>query len=155
MEYTIGKLYGSMHYLHVPANVADGFLANGHKRLVCTINGAVTFHCALQPKKELGHFVYLNKKIMKQLGLQEGATVEATFVEDTSTYQFDMPESLKEVLDTDPEADKIFHALTPGNQRGLIHLVGAVKSVDKQIERALKIATSLKAGITSPRHVLK
>jgi uncharacterized protein YdeI (YjbR/CyaY-like superfamily) len=66
-----------------------------------------------------------------------------------------MPEELKEVLDTDDEANKIFHTLTAGNQRGLIYLLSLVKSSDKKIERALKIAERIKLGITSPRLILK
>jgi uncharacterized protein YdeI (YjbR/CyaY-like superfamily) len=58
-------------------------------------------------------------------------------------------------LDTDDEANKIFHALTAGNQRGLIYLLSLVKSSDKKIERALKIAERIKQGITSPRLILK
>ena len=41
------------------------------------------------------------------------------------------PEELKEVLDTDPEADSIFNGLTEGNHRSLIYLVTQVKSSDK------------------------
>jgi uncharacterized protein YdeI (YjbR/CyaY-like superfamily) len=66
-----------------------------------------------------------------------------------------MPEELSEVLATDPEASRIFHALTEGNQRGLIFLVTQVKSTDKRIERSLRIADQVKHGVTSPRLILK
>jgi uncharacterized protein YdeI (YjbR/CyaY-like superfamily) len=62
---------------------------------------------------------------------------------------------LSEVLDTDPKANEVFHSLTEGNQRGLMYLVTQVKSSEKRIERALKIAEKIKAGITSPRNILK
>jgi len=65
-----------------------------------------------------------------------------------------MPEELKEILETDPEASEIFHSLTSGNQRGLLYLVAQVKTSDKKIERALKIADRIKIGITSPRLVM-
>jgi uncharacterized protein YdeI (YjbR/CyaY-like superfamily) len=60
-----------------------------------------------------------------------------------------------EVLASDPEADRVFHSLTEGNQRGLMYLVTQVKSSDKRIDRALKIADKIKQGITSPRVILK
>ena len=49
----------------------------------------------------------------------------------------------------------IFHALTEGNQRGVIYLVTQVKSSKKKVERALKISEKLKQGVTSARLILK
>jgi uncharacterized protein YdeI (YjbR/CyaY-like superfamily) len=66
-----------------------------------------------------------------------------------------MPEELREVLDTDPEAGRVFDSLTEGNKRGLMYLVSQVKSSDKRIERSFIIAAKLKRGITSPREILK
>jgi uncharacterized protein YdeI (YjbR/CyaY-like superfamily) len=81
--------------------------------------------------------------------------VSATFKPDDTEYQFPVPEELAEVLATDPDADKIFQHLTPGNQRGLMHLVNMVKSPDKRVERALLIAKRIKEGITAPARVMK
>lgn len=66
-----------------------------------------------------------------------------------------MPEEFTEVFATDAAAEKIFKNLTPGNKRGLIALVNMVKSSDKKIERALKIADKLKMGITAPAQIMK
>ncbi len=87
--------------------------------------------------------------------MRNGSKVTASFSIDDTTYQFDMPEELNEVLETDPHAKEIFHALTKGNQRGLIYLVSQVKSTGKKIERALKIVSQMKKGITSPKLILK
>jgi uncharacterized protein YdeI (YjbR/CyaY-like superfamily) len=119
------------------------------------LNDDVEFHCAILPKKEGGHFVNIGSMICKKLNIAEGTTVTATFRVDDTAYQFDMPEAFRAVLSTDPEADNLFHALTPGNQRGLIYLVAQVKSPEKSVERALKIAERLKMGITSPKTILK
>ncbi len=106
-------------------------------------------------KKEGGYFINIGSTICKKLNLSEGSKITASFSIDKTEYQFEMPEELKEVLNTDFEADKIFHSLTEGNQRGLIYLISQVKSSDKKIERALKIVEKLKNGITSPRVILK
>jgi uncharacterized protein YdeI (YjbR/CyaY-like superfamily) len=103
-------------------------------------------HYILLDKKHLQHYRSLKTK---------GSRVTATFSEDDSAYQFEVPEEFQEVLSSDPEAEKIFHSLTMGNQRGLIYLVTQVKSVDKRIERSLKIADRIKHGMTSPKTVLK
>lgn len=154
-EYILEKFDSGMHYMMLDKQTVDAFSKNGNKRILCTINDQVEFHCAIMPKKEGGHFINIGSTICKKLKIKEGSKVNAVFLVDNSEYQFEMPEELKEVLNTDPEADKIFHSLTAGNQRGLIYLVTQVKSSDKKIERALKIVERIKNGVTSPRIILK
>jgi len=152
VECTIEQVEGGYHHLNIPEALVETL--NGQKRLLCTLKGQ-TFHCALLRKGGVQYYVYLNKGLLKKLDLEIGMTVEASFKPDDSSYGCEMPEAFAEVLASDPEADRIFHSLTPGNQRGLIYLVTQVKSVDKRIERALRIAEGLKMGVTSPRTILK
>lgn len=153
--YRLEKFSSGMHYIIVDKDIVDTFKNLGDMRAVCKLNDQVEFHCAFMPKKEGGHFVNIGTTICKKLKIKEGSTVIATFTVDKTVYQFEMPEELIEVLDLDTDANNIFHSLTEGNQRGLIYLVKQVKSSDKRIERALKIADRLKNGITSPRTMLK
>ena len=155
MQYTVCKFASGMHYFMFDNKTVARVTKGGNKRAICKLNNQLEFHCAIMPKKEGGHFVNVGLAICKKLGLKEGSTVSATFSVDKTEYQFAMPDELKEVLDTDSKAKKLFHSLTEGNQRGLIYLVTQVKSVDKRIERALKIAERLKNGVTSPRLILK
>ncbi len=153
-SYLLEKSDNGTHFIVLDPNLSEGFLAAGHKRLIATI-GAISFHCALLPMKGRGHFVYVAAAVRNQLGLTAGNHIDVGFRPDDTPYQFDMPEELREVLHTDPSAQAVFEGLTDGNKRGLIHLVTLVKSPDKRIERALKIADKLKRGVTSPRLVLK
>jgi Bacteriocin-protection, YdeI or OmpD-Associated/Domain of unknown function (DUF1905) len=155
MQYTLQKFASGMHYIMLNNKDVSALTKNGNKRAICSLNKTVEFHCAIMPKKEGGHFINIGSAICKKLKLKEGAKVSATFIIDKSEYQFEMPEELREVLNTDTKAEKLFHALTDGNQRGLIYLVAQVKSSDKRIERALKIVERLKIGITSPKLILK
>jgi hypothetical protein len=154
-EYLLEKFDSGMHYILLDKKTVATLTKDDNKRAICKLNDEVEFHCALMPKKEGGHFINIGSTICKKLKIKEGSKVTATFKIDNTEYQFEMPEELKEVLDTDPKADKIFHSLTEGNQRGLIYLVAQVKSSDKKIERALKIVEKIKNGITSPRLILK
>ena len=144
-----------MHFIMLDAKLIAKLTKDSNKRVICTINKTEKLHCAIMPKKDDGHFIMISTSICKKLKLKVGMEIEASFVIDKTEYQFDMPEELKEVLDTDDEANKIFHSLTSGNQRGLIYLLSLVKSSGKKIERALKIAERIKQGITSPRLILK
>lgn len=153
--HTLKKFEGGMHYILLDKNTVSDLTMNGNKRAICRLNDQVEIHCAIMSKKEGGHFINIGSTVCNKLGIKEGSEVTATFRVDNSEYQFEMPVELKEVLDTDPEADRIFHSLTEGNQRCLMYLVTLMKSSDKRIERALKIVEKIKLGITSARAVLK
>lgn len=152
---TLEKFASGMHYVMVDSAVANKFLKDGNKRVLCTLNGECEFHAALMPKKEGGYFINIGSAICKKLKIRQGSPVRVSLRADETPYQFDMPEEFEEVLASDPAARKVFQGLSDGNQRGLIYLVTQVKSADKRIERSLKISSRIKAGVTSPRLVLK
>jgi Bacteriocin-protection, YdeI or OmpD-Associated len=154
-RYTVKKEEGSRFFIMLDPALVKSLTVNGNKRIVCTLNDAHAFHAALTNKKEVGYCVYIRGALGKELKLQEGAEISALIKMDDSPNQFEMPEELEEVLRSDPEADAIFQSLTPGNQRGLIYLVTQVKSTDKRIERALRVARCLKMGIKAPPLVMK
>lgn len=154
-KYIVEKFDSGMHFIMLDKKTVATLTKEGNTRAICKLNDTIEFHCAIMSKKEGGHFINIGSVICKKLNIKVGSQVTATFIADTTEYQFDMPEELKEVLESDKKADKIFHSLTDGNQRGLMYLVSQVKSSDKRIERALKIAEKIKHGIISPRIILK
>lgn len=154
-EFKLKKFTNGMHYLSLDDETVSSLTIHNNKRVIGTLNNQFVFHCAILSHKEVGHYVTIGLTLCKKLKIKEGSFLKASFIIDTSKYQFEMPEELAEVLRSDEVANRIFHELTEGNQRGLIFLVQQVKSVDKKIERALKIATQLKNGIHSPKTILK
>jgi Cysteine-rich CPCC/Bacteriocin-protection, YdeI or OmpD-Associated/Domain of unknown function (DUF1905) len=148
------KFNNGMHYVMVEQEIVTSFLSKNSKRAICNI-GSLSFHCAFMPKKEGGYFINLGANICKQLNLIEGNEVTLSFTEDNSEFQFEMPKEFSEVLYQDPDADAVFQGLTDGNKRGLIYVITLVKSSEKRIERALKVAEKLKMGVTSPRLIFK
>ncbi|MCO6477624.1 MAG: DUF1905 domain-containing protein [Phaeodactylibacter sp.] len=156
MQYTLEKFGGGMHYIRIPAEEAAQLKARfGSSRLICLLNNSVEFHCALMPKKEGGFYINIGKAICEKAGVKKGDTLSVAFLEDSTAYQFELPDAFAEVFHTDPEAAAVFSSLPDGRKRGLLYLVNSVKSVDKKIERALRIAEQLKAGVTNPREILK
>jgi hypothetical protein len=154
-SFILERFDNGMHYILLDKKTSSALSKYKSKRVICELNNELSFHCAIMPKKEGGYYINIGAAICKKLKIGKGSRVTATFSEDHSTYQFEFPEEFQEVLQSDPDAEKIFHSLTMGNQRGLIYLVTQVKSVDKRIERSLKIADRIKHGITSPKKVLK
>jgi Domain of unknown function (DUF1905)/Bacteriocin-protection, YdeI or OmpD-Associated len=154
-KYVLEKFPNGMHYILLDAKTVKPFLKDNNKRVKCKLNNVHEFHCAIMPKKEGGFYINIGASICKKLKVKNGVIVEAIFSKDNEPYQFEMPEPLKVVLEDDRKAHEIFHALSLGKQRSLMYLVGLVKSEDKQIERALRIAEKIKAGVTSAQLILK
>ncbi len=141
-----------MHYALVPQDVVESF---DSKRVICTINNSIDFHCAFNFSKTKGNYIYINKSIVKELHLHPGKIISLVYKKDTTKYQFELPEEFEEVLKTDKHALQVFNSLKPGNQRGIIHLIAKIKSTDKRIEKSLSFAEKLKMGITKPRDIVK
>ena len=132
------------HFVQVQGKVGEKFeKKDGSRRVVCTINNAETFQCALLPSD--GDFVIVvNKSKRDKLGIVEGDKIAVELKVDTSKYGLPMPEELQEVLNQDPDGDRLFHSLTAGKQRSIIYLVSKVKDVDRRIHTALIVIEHLK-----------
>lgn len=143
---TLGKLSetSGWHFLPVSKTVADRFGFTGNsRRVVCTLNGAETFQCGLMPM-DGDYFIMVNKSIRQKLGIEPGHIVKVELAKDESKYGLPMPEEFREILDQDPEGDRLFHALTPGKQRNILYYVGKVKDIDKRIHVGLIFVEHLK-----------
>ena len=132
------------HFLEIPEKTAEKFeKKNGSRRVVCTINGKLSFQCALLPWNGI-FTIIVNKEKRDKLGILAGEKVDLLLEEDKSKYGLPMPPEFKEVLKQDPDGDKLFHSLTPGKQRSILYFVGKVKDIDKRIHTALVFIDHLK-----------
>lgn len=127
-------VYG--HHIPVPAGMISHIISDD-KRVLCTLNGDITLHSALMPDGKGGFYILINKEVRSKTGLVRGQEVTVELAPDTSRYGMDMPAELEELLAQEEEGDRLFHALTPGKQRSLIHWVSTVKSPEKRLKRAL------------------
>lgn len=128
----------------VPAEIAREYEGKEYKRVVCSLNGVYEFHCALMPMGSGKYFINVNKEIQTKLGIKEGDRVSASIKPDESKYGLPMPEELEELLGMDAEGNQLFHSLTPGKQRNLIHIVSVPKTAETRIKKALVIVEYLK-----------
>jgi len=125
------------HILRVPKSKVANFAFKGNlRRVICTLNGKETFNCALFPSRG-DYFITLSKKLRDKLKLEVGNEVSIELAKDESKYGMPMPEEFAEVLRQDREGDRLFNALSPGNQRLMLKLIVFVKDVDKRIARSL------------------
>jgi len=132
------------HFLIIEKKIADKFsFSDQYRRVVCSINGAEPFQCALLPSGDK-FYIIVNKKKRDALGIAAGDAVKVELVKDESKYGLPMPEEFREVLNQDPEGDRLFHALTAGKQRSTLYYVGNIKDIDKRIHAALIFIDHLK-----------
>lgn len=139
LEHLVG-----MHYLHIPARIIKAMGGTFSKRLICTVNGELSFQGGFMALGNGDAYISINKSRMKKLGIQKGDEVLLQLKADSSEYGMEMPEELSELLKQDTEGNRRFHALTPGKQRYIIQYVNTVKSSDLRINRAVLLISNLK-----------
>lgn len=143
-KFTNAADQSSWHFLEIGHEIVDKFGFEGNsRRVMCSINGAEAFPCALMPWGDV-YFIMVNKQRRTGLGLTVGDIVSVVLEKDESKYGMPMPEELQEVLNQDPEGDKLFHTLTAGKQRSMMYFIGKVKDIDKRIHTALVFIEHLK-----------
>lgn len=77
------------------------------KRIVCTLNDSLSYHCAMMPKGTF-HYILVNNETCKKLKLNVNDPVEVEIVKDDSKYGINISEELEEVLFSDPEGSILF-----------------------------------------------
>lgn len=132
------------HFLIVKGDIVAKLGFEGKfKRIICTMNDGEGFQCALLPWGEL-FYIIVNKKKRDAIGIVAGDTVNVLLEKDESKYGLPMPEEFQEVLNQDPDGDKLFHALSEGKQRSILYLLSRPKDIDVRIHQALLIVDHLK-----------
>lgn len=114
------------------------------KRIRCSINGNEAYHAALMPDGNGNYSILVNKERRKQYGIEIGDEIDVEIEKDTSEYGMEVPEIFYHICEEDPEGNTLFHALTKGKQRSLLHLLGKVKSEAKQVEKWMTLFDYLK-----------
>jgi hypothetical protein len=133
-------------YIDVPDDIVQQFKKIGAKRFLCTFNDEVTKHCALLSHGDGRYFVMINQEEFKKLGFDIDQEVSITLEEDKSDYGMPMPEEMRELLHQDPIANKYFHSLTPGKQRGLLYIIGKPKGTETRLRKAITVCEYLKSS---------
>lgn len=135
------KLFG--YYFPIPAEIAKKFIDGQHRRVICQVNNKLIMQCALMPYSD-GYFIMINQNHVKKLGLRLNNEVTLELKKDHSEYGLEVPETFQMLLEQDSEGREYFDQLTPGKKRSLIYLVGKVKNIDSQLNKALAIMDHLK-----------
>ena len=143
LERSTNRLWGA--HLAVPANLTERLLNAGSRRVVCTLNDAATFQCALIPRGRGQYVITVNKSLRDRLKVNFGDDVSFELSPDTSSHGHPIPSEWKAALAQDREGRALFQALSLGRQRTLLYIINRAKDPDKRIHRSLVILGHLKA----------
>jgi hypothetical protein len=114
-----------------------------NKRIICTLNNTLSFHCAMIPKKPF-HYIMLSKEKIKILNLSINDEIAVEIIPDKSEFGMSISEEMQEVLNSDFDGNTWFEKLTAGKQRSLIYLISKTKNSQLKIEKTFVLMEHLK-----------
>lgn len=147
----------SYYSLQLPEEIVLPFLKKQLKRVraTATFEGKeLHFHAAIQ-KRNGQHYMMFGKRYQKELGIFPNDYFQLQLFEDDSKYGVEIPEEMKAVLASDPEAEQIFESLTDGKKRGLIYAITRYKHEQTKIDKSILLCENLKRGLRDPRVLMK
>jgi len=131
------KRRGGYYYFKVDAEVVEQFEKKRQTRLVCTVDGKLSYSCGLNHFGDGNYFLILATRHLKTLQKELGDTVSFEIREDPNPLGVAVPEVLQVLLGQDDLAQKRWDALTDGKKRSLIYSIQRVKDIDKQVKMSL------------------
>lgn len=132
------KQKGGYCYLRLTAKQVKGFPEGKKTRLLCTLNGQLTFQCGLNHLGDGDFFIIIGSRYMKSLKLKAGDKVDYLLQPDPDPLGVPMPEVLEALLEQDAELKERFDGLTMGKKRFVIHSIARIKNIDLQVQRAIE-----------------
>ena len=127
------KRKGGYFYLKIDAAIINQFSRKRATRMICTLDGNVSYRCGLNHLGDGNFFVIVAAKYLDALEKEQGDQVYYQIEEDPDQLGVDMPEVLTVFLEQEPELRKVFNKLTDGKKRSLIYQIIKIKDIDMQI----------------------
>ncbi|MEO1516364.1 MAG: YdeI/OmpD-associated family protein [Bacteroidota bacterium] len=139
---TIGQLEprkGGYFFLTIHADVVNQFEHKRKTRFICRLEDSLEFQCGLSHLGDGNFFIILSKKNLEKIGKKLDDSITFELREDPNPLGVDMPEALEVLLEQDGVLKETFQSLTAGKQRGIIHQMNRIKSIDKKISKAIEL----------------
>ncbi|MEO1050922.1 MAG: YdeI/OmpD-associated family protein [Bacteroidota bacterium] len=132
------KRKGGYHYLTVDAEIVEQFEKKKQTRLVCDIDGKVSYSCGLNHLGDGNFFIIVGAKYIKKLQKRPGDMVSFDIYEDPNPLGVEIPEVLQVLIEQDEEVKQAFEGYTDGKKRSLVYTIARVKDIDLQVQKVLK-----------------
>lgn len=130
------------HVAYLPPRLADklSLKPKPRPRIAAKI-GEQMLNAGLQPSAK-GWFIMLSNRLLKEEGFQLGDDIRIEFSM-ADPNQVDVPDELIIALRRHPRAQAAWNRLTPGRQRGLVHMVNTAKREETREKRILSLLDDL------------
>ena len=136
---TLEPLRGGYYYIKIAKEIVNQFRYKRKTRLICTLEDSVEFRCGLNHLGDGNFFIIISRENLSRSKKNPGDIIEFEITEDPSPLGVEMPEDLEVLLQQDPALGEIFERLSAGKKRGIIYQIIRIKSIDKRIDRAIKL----------------
>ncbi|MGB3634973.1 MAG: YdeI/OmpD-associated family protein [Rubrobacteraceae bacterium] len=129
--------------LEVPKWVSEQFTSHGSTKVEGAINGH-PFRAALEPCTSRGHWLRVNKAMLKGALADAGDTVKLAILgpEPEPT----VPDDLRDVLTISQEANTLWDDLTTMGRRDWVRWVESAKQPETRARRVLRTVEQLSSG---------
>jgi hypothetical protein len=128
------KIKGGYFYLTIDAQIIQQFERKRHMRLVCHLDGKISYQCGLNHLGDGNYFIIIAGKILQQLGKKVDSRVHFRIEEDPNPLGVEVPEVLTVLLEQDEHLKEIYDKISDGKKRALIFSILKVKNIDKQVD---------------------
>lgn len=132
-----------MHYIPLPADLADTLDAAGARRVIGTLNEQPISR-GIQRTKDGVRFLLFGRTALRDLGVAYGDTVVLEIAADPKPDAVDLGPEFEAALEDDPEAAARFATFTPGRRRSLAYYVTSAKRPATREKRALELTEKLR-----------
>ncbi len=133
------KLRGSYFYVVLTAETVDQFPQQRKTRLICELEGELSFRCGLNHLGDGNFFIILNRQNLKKVGKALGDDLRFAIHIDPDPLGVAVPEVLTVLLDQDPELREQYESLSMGKKRHVIHSIKDIKNIDLQVAKAQEL----------------
>lgn len=135
--------------LHVPKNASSKLPSRGLVLVEGTINGKPFKH-PLEPDGKGSHWLHLNEKMLKKIGVKAGDTVEVSIESSKDWEEPDIPKDIKDALEKDKKAMELWLDCTTKAHWEWIRWIRSTKNPDTRKIRIEKTISKLKSGKRAP-----
>ncbi len=141
--------FGGGVLLHIPPPVSEALPSRGMVMVSGTLNN-LPFQIPLEPDGAKSHWCRLNEAILQLARVNAGDTVSVTIQPIKEWPEPNVPEDIKAILKTDPEAEAIWNNSTPMARWDWVRWAGAAKQTETRQRRVESIPSRLRAGKRRP-----
>jgi hypothetical protein len=136
-------------YVEFPYDVQQEFGTKGQVKVMATFDN-YTYRGSLVKMGRDCHFIGITKLIRATIGKNPGDRVHVIIRRDTEPRRVEVPADLSHLLQSHPEAEIMFNALSYSNRKAWVQWINSAKKEETRQRRLKETIEKLLQGIKEP-----